>query len=188
MRRFVEHFYPWNGQPAVEDQINDYAEKYNLTIITIAPMYQNGIYVLFQEREEAEMSREQIDNQAIEEMARILCEACASDPSPCRLVGEGKMCEGVLKTAEVSYNAGYRKQEWISVEERLPETNVECLVAAKVGNGMVVDLGEYISYINNITKEQGYEWMITNDWDEGEGCEITHWMPLPEPPKMKDGE
>jgi hypothetical protein len=33
------------------------------------------------------------------------------------------------------------------------------------------------------TGEHYCEWMITNDWDEGEGCEITHWMPLPEPPK-----
>lgn len=35
-----------------------------------------------------------------------------------------------------------------------------------------------------------YEWGTTNDWDEGEVCEITHWMPLPEPPsvsKMKGG-
>lgn len=43
MRRFVKHFYP-----ADEDAINDYAEQKNLTIITIAPMYGNGIFVLFE--------------------------------------------------------------------------------------------------------------------------------------------
>ena len=84
--------------------------------------------------------------------------------------------------------AGYTKQsEWISVEERLPEPNVSCLVAAKVGDRMVVDIGEYVPCIDCRTLEHYYEWMITNDWDEGEGCEITHWMPLPEAPKMKGG-
>ena len=56
MRRFVEHFYSWQGEPAVEDKINDYAEKNHLKIITIAPMYGNGIYVLFEESDTAEVA------------------------------------------------------------------------------------------------------------------------------------
>lgn len=51
MTRFVKHFYfyEWQcGDSSIEDQINDYAERNNLTIITIAPLYQNGIYVLFE--------------------------------------------------------------------------------------------------------------------------------------------
>ena len=43
MKRFVVHFYP-----ADEDAINEYAEIKNLTIITIAPMSGNGIFVLFE--------------------------------------------------------------------------------------------------------------------------------------------
>ena len=90
---------------------------------------------------------------------------------------------------------GYRKQsepiscghekggDWIRVEERLPEPNEECLVSARVGDRVVIDLGEIVQYWNGRTNEYGFMWMITNDWDEGEGCEITHWMPLPEPPK-----
>ena len=53
MKRFVEHFYQYFNTPLLEDQINDYAEENNLTIITIAPMYGNGIFVLFEEREDA---------------------------------------------------------------------------------------------------------------------------------------
>jgi hypothetical protein len=49
MARFVKHFYEWQHDSSIEDQINDYAERNNLTIITIAPLYQNGIYVLFEE-------------------------------------------------------------------------------------------------------------------------------------------
>ena len=48
MKRFVKHFYAWYGDPLIEDQINDYAETNDLTIIQIAPMYGNGIFVLFE--------------------------------------------------------------------------------------------------------------------------------------------
>ena len=52
MRRFVKHFYSWHGESSIEDKINDYAEGYNLKIITIAPMAGNGIYVLFEESDD----------------------------------------------------------------------------------------------------------------------------------------
>ncbi len=43
MKRFVVHFYP-----ADAEEINNYAERNKLTIINIAPMYGNGIFVLFE--------------------------------------------------------------------------------------------------------------------------------------------
>lgn len=49
MARFVRHFFEWQGDGLIEDQINNYAKRNNLTIITIAPLYQNGMYVLFEE-------------------------------------------------------------------------------------------------------------------------------------------
>lgn len=49
MKRFVKHFYAWCSDPDYEDQINNYAEANNLTIVTIAPMNGNGIYVLFED-------------------------------------------------------------------------------------------------------------------------------------------
>lgn len=52
MKRFVKHFYPVYGEPPMEEQITDYAVYGNLTIITIAPMSGNGIYVLFEEKED----------------------------------------------------------------------------------------------------------------------------------------
>ena len=48
LKRFVAHFYQYHDQPPLEEQINKYAERDNLTIITIAPLYGNGIYVLFE--------------------------------------------------------------------------------------------------------------------------------------------
>ena len=93
----------------------------------------------------------------------------------------------IQRLGELEENAECRVQnaEWISVEERLPEPSVGCIVAAKVGNRMEIDFAERIAYYNLRTKERHYEWEIMHDWDEGEGCEITHWIPLPEPPKMK---
>lgn len=134
----------------------------------------------------------------IEDMVKDLCEIhCKGFKCEvCDMACEYRML------AEALYNIGYRKQsekylvkengdiiplskqsEWISVEERLPEPNEECLVSARVGDRVVIDLGEIVQYWNGRTNEYGFMWMITNDWDEGEGCEITHWMPLPEPPK-----
>ena len=80
-----------------------------------------------------------------------------------------------------------KQSEWISVDERLPEPNEKCLIAAKWGDRVVIDLGELVPSFDIITKEESYDWLITYDWDEGEGFEITHWMPLPEAPKMKGG-
>ena len=104
------------------------------------------------------------EEKQIEEMAKAICEhyvkgGCGRCPD-C-------FCDGdALKL----YNAGYRKQsvgEWISAEERLP------------------DNGETVLTVDN----EGY--MIVASWYELGGwflpvCRanpVTHWMPLPEPPK-----
>lgn len=78
--------------------------------------------------------------------------------------------------AEQLYYEGYRKQsDWISVDERLPQVT-----------------GKYICCVKD---KCGNTWTVPADWNLemkmwfGEFGEIknmvTHWMPLPEPPKMK---
>lgn len=65
---------------------------------------------------------------------------------------------------------GVTVQEWISVKDRLPENVKEgLLIALRWG---AVDIG----------------WCEDGRWgsefvDEYEDGEVTHWMPLPEPPK-----
>ncbi len=71
---------------------------------------------------------------------------------------------------------GFRKQEWISIADRLPEESVDVLVVVKIGNRVSVDTdriygGKWFNY-GKLGHLQGY---------------VTHWMPLPEPPKMKGG-
>lgn len=56
MKRYVEHF-NINGRESLEEQINSYAKFYNVEIITISAMSGNGIYVLFEEKEEEDDDR-----------------------------------------------------------------------------------------------------------------------------------
>ena len=65
--------------------------------------------------------------------------------------------------------------EWISVDERLPEVGTRV-----VGYDYESNVRCYF-----ITENR---WWIDGGWNTAKGWGITHWMPLPEPPKMKDGE
>lgn len=60
------------------------------------------------------------------------------------------------------------KQEWISVEERLPYAGEDVLVLC---DGLM-----RIDFIGS-----------SGAWYEHDPKRITHWMPLPEAPKMKGG-
>ena len=73
------------------------------------------------------------------------------------------------------YDAGYRKQEWISVEERLPEENTEVLIYCKTNSGKEVFFVDKIRYFRGLAI-----------WQVWSG-KVTHWMPLPESPRMKGG-
>ena len=72
-------------------------------------------------------------------------------------------------------DAGYRKQEWVDVNERLPKTQGRVLVYV------------VLNAINRV-----HETMLDTDrvvdgrWVRW-GTSVSHWMPLPEPPKMKGG-
>ena len=83
-------------------------------------------------------------------------------------------CAAVV-SAKKLYNAGYRKQsegEWVSVEERLPKGDDRVLVYLK-DNPM--------SYTRIDTDR-----LVSKEWVRW-GDNVSHWKPLPEPPKKKDG-
>lgn len=71
------------------------------------------------------------------------------------------------------WDAAIRKrgedQQWISVSERLPCPNerVLCLCNNRGTNGVIII---------------GYR-MVSGGWARGVNGVVTHWMPLPEPPK-----
>ena len=114
------------------------------------------------------------EKQIIEEMAKILC-------------GMKNGCDGCMfskltcserKDAEAIYNANFRKQEWISVDERLPEENGRYLTCIKVSHQLFENLTTMA--IIEYGKDHGfYLYSIAES--------VTHWMPRPEAPKMKGG-
>ena len=70
------------------------------------------------------------------------------------------------------------RTRWIPCSERMPESNLELLVIVrgKVGNITLVNSVE----IGNFDRDEGW---ILEMWPEWEEPNVTHWMPLPEPPK-----
>ena len=109
----------------------------------------------------------------IEEMAKVIC---ASDIL-CTTCGESTYTYCADAMAELLYNAGYRKQEWISVDERLPENDTERVLVFVKENDFTRPIG-----INKIDTDRYVDgkWVRWREY-------VTHWMPLPEPPKMKGG-
>lgn len=71
------------------------------------------------------------------------------------------------------WQAKAAQSEWISVEDKLPELNKEVLVVwsdSEIG---------FASRIKSECKEERWNWDIATLFDG----KITHWQPLPEPPK-----
>ena len=106
----------------------------------------------------------------IEEIAKILLIDCEGACTDCEYYGRygGSLCIP-MRLANELYNAGYRKQEWISVDERLPTWE----------DGKVLVFTHYGFSICERT--------VNSRWQGKHANWITHWMPLPEAPKMKGG-
>ena len=72
--------------------------------------------------------------------------------------------------AEKLISNGVTVQEWISVDDRLPESGKEgVLIALRWGE---VDIGW--------CEDGRWSSEFINEYEDGE---VTHWMPLPQPPK-----
>ena len=70
---------------------------------------------------------------------------------------------------EKGYRYGLKANEWISVKERLPE--VEADILAYIGEGSFV-----VCWMTHDGYWQCPAYLMDKD-------DVTHWMPLPEPPK-----
>lgn len=62
--------------------------------------------------------------------------------------------------------------EWISVEDRLPENYQEVIVFVDAANAKEIYMAQYMNLSFNILVSGNHSNFIT------------HWMPLPEPPKQ----
>ena len=84
--------------------------------------------------------------------------------------------------------AGHARKGWIPCADRLPEKDQEVLIYLDENEGRMLELG-YTSLITiAIYTGEGDEW--SRDWEADanapieDGCQPTHWMPLPEPPSI----
>ena len=82
------------------------------------------------------------------------------------------------------------ENKWIPVKERLPEEDGYYLVAKKIFNNSI--LQEVLSFAKDGRKVDKYdfhrEWKnvwhyYDSEWGHITVDSVTHWMPLPEPPK-----
>ena len=91
-----------------------------------------------------------------EKLVELIAETIELYPSEREELADGLIVNGVTV------------QEWISVEDELPEDQEEVLVCTRSKNGIRnIDMG-YMAFDRFI--HRGY-------------AEVTHWMPLPHPPK-----
>ena len=85
---------------------------------------------------------------------------------------------------------GVTVQEWIPVTERLPEKDGYYLVAKKIFNNSIMQ--EVLSFVKDGRKVDKYDfhrgwknvwYLYDSEWGHLTIDTVTHWMPLPEPPK-----
>ena len=105
--------------------------------------------------------------QQILQMAKDICRVKHICTDVCEPISA---CDA-LRYAERAVEAGYVKQEWISVDERLPKPNKLVLcIWKREGDGWNYGFARY---------QRENVWYVSN-----EGMpRVTHWMPLPEAPK-----
>jgi len=86
-----------------------------------------------------------------------------------KLHGDEAAIAGMKREIERMVVSG-NKPRWIPVTERLPEEGENILVANKRGKHYDIDKGWWNGTFFNRCSKGGYH-------------NVTHWMPLPEPPK-----
>ena len=96
-----------------------------------------------------------------------LVEILKQTPFEGRVLDEWWFEEKIKKIADHLIQHGVTVQEWVSVEDRLPEENTTVIVATD----------------NGIVFQCLYSYDGWNLWD-GNEVNITHWQPMPQPPKV----
>ena len=98
-----------------------------------------------------------------------------------------KSCKLAENIADDLISSGVTVQEWISVDDRLPSDEQDVLVIAHGWDGRLVYVGSHKrveaqkSWLTGITNKSS-EWLLWG-WSYLKDPMVTHWMPLPQPPK-----
>lgn len=125
----------------------------------------------------------QMPDKVKEKLVEIVCEAMEDG---CIGHCNHPPCFQVERVVNALLEKGATVQEWISVKDRLPEIADSYIVVVKYKYDWEKDY-TYDTDVATYSFDGGYIddcWNTYNDWDEGQQyIHVTHWMPLPEPPK-----
>jgi len=69
---------------------------------------------------------------------------------------------------------------WISVKDRLPDENVRVIARVYCNKKILIDAHEHIHHLEGYYSNEW--WDSFHERFEDDDLEVTHWMPLPEPP------
>ena len=106
----------------------------------------------------------------------LLKEDDVCEPSECKYCGVKGSC-GYYRTADRLIANGVTVQEWISVDDRLPEEGEYVLCVLKGFNyGGKIQVCKFVPA--DKFKDKPYFEHFRNGFPP-----VTHWMPLPHPPK-----
>ena len=98
-----------------------------------------------------------------------------------------EMVDGIMEFLAADNNVGHK---WIPVSERLPEEDGYYLVAKKIFNNSIFQ--DVLSFAKDGRKVDKYDfhrgwknvwYCYDSEWGHLTIDNVTHWMPLPEPPK-----
>lgn len=120
-----------------------------------------------------ELTREQVIS-----LLREDCKSCGDHfCNKCQAIYQcGTMHASDLLEADAKRIAELEAQvpKWISVNDRLPEPGItKLIVTVRHEHGNIVDMARYLG------PQEGWDLVSWKLWDKN----VTHWMPLPEPPK-----
>ena len=106
----------------------------------------------------------------------LLQEDNVCEPSDCKYCGVKGSC-GYYRTADRLIANGVTVQKWISVKDRLPEEGEYVLCVLKGFNyGGKIQVCKFVPA--DKFKDKPYFEHFRNGFPS-----VTHWMPMPEPPK-----
>ena len=89
-------------------------------------------------------------------------------------------CQGTIERTKNAWLAGYQTAapQWISVKDRLPEARRLVLYLHELH-------GHSVGYYDPEYPKPNYQW-ISLEWGDNNNARITHWMPLPSSPEVKE--
>lgn len=123
-----------------------------------------------------------------------LIEILKQAPFEGKVLDEWWFEEKIAKIADYLISNGVTVQEWVSVKDRLPEYPGHYLVCTSINywHGGCMDINENHKYHPSGTPV-GYDgttmsvidcyYDVTGHWNRVCDRHVTHWMPLPPPPK-----